>query len=75
MQVYALGSPLGVALSGALDRRLVLLSGLGVFALAALVASLATSLEVLLLARVLGAFGAGLLVAGSRTPSAGRQRL
>ena len=57
---YALGSPLGVALSGALDRRLVLLSGLGVFALAALVASLATSLEVLLLARVLGAFGAGL---------------
>ncbi len=57
---YALGSPLGVAFTGALERRHVLLGGLGLFALAALLATLATSLEVLLIARVFGALGAGL---------------
>ncbi len=57
---YAVCSPLGVALTGGLSRRVVLVAGLAVFAAAALLCTLAESFGGLLAARMLAAFGAGL---------------
>lgn len=57
---YAIGSPLGVALSGRVPRRVLMTGAMSVFGLASLVAAVAPSLEVLLAARVFAAFGAGL---------------
>ena len=56
---YAVGSPLGVALTGRLPRRAVLLGALALFALGALLSALAPSLAWLNAARVLVALGAG----------------
>jgi predicted MFS family arabinose efflux permease len=57
---YALASPPSVAATGGLARRVVLTAGLGLFALAALLAALAPSPGLLLAARALAAVGAGL---------------
>ncbi len=56
---YAVGSPLGVALTGRLPRRRVLVGALSLFALGALLSALAPSLGWLNAARVLVALGAG----------------
>jgi len=58
---YAIGSPLLVALSGALSRRRVLVAGLAAFAAGALGSALAPSLLWLEAARVLAALGAGVM--------------
>lgn len=58
---YAVGSPLLVALTGGVARRVVLAAGLAVFALAALLAVLAPNAEALFAARVLAALGAGVV--------------
>jgi predicted MFS family arabinose efflux permease len=55
--VYAIASPLLVALTGALDRRTVLAAGLAVLAAAALGASVAPAFPALLLARCAMALG------------------
>lgn len=57
---YAVCSPLGVALTGAWPRRTVLLIGLSLFAVAALISALSSTLFALLVARVLAAMGAGI---------------
>jgi len=57
---YAVGSPVGVALTGKWPRKTVMLAGMGLFAIAALLSAFASTLETLLLARVLAAFGAGI---------------
>ena len=59
--VYAVSSPLLVALSGRVDRTSVLMVGMGLFLLGALTAVMAPSFEVLLAARVIMALGGGLL--------------
>jgi len=58
---YALGSPLLVALSGAISRRDVLLAGLALFAAGSLASALAPTVLWLDAARVVAAFGAGLV--------------
>ncbi len=58
---YAIASPLLVALTGPLDRKRLILIGLAVFALGAGLAVVAPSFEVLLAARVLMAFGGGVV--------------
>ena len=58
---YALASPVGVALTGRLDRRDVLGLGLALFGAGALVAALAPGFGVLLGARVVMAVGGGLV--------------
>ena len=58
---YAVGSPLGVALTGALDRRSVLVGGLAVFGAGAMVAAVAPSFAVLLGARAVMALGGGVV--------------
>lgn len=57
---YAVGSPVGVALTGKWSRKNVLLAGMGLFAVAALLSASASNLETLLPARMLAAFGAGI---------------
>ena len=57
---YAVGSPVGVAATGRLPRRIVLSAGLAIFAVAALAAAFAPSFGALLAARVAASFGAGL---------------
>ena len=57
---YALASPLLVALSGRLSRRTVMVTGLGIFALSAVILALAPSTDLLFAARALSAVGAGL---------------
>jgi MFS transporter, DHA1 family, inner membrane transport protein len=59
--VYAVASPLLVSTSGAADRRRVMLIGMTVFAAGALLAVVAPSYPVLLLARALMAVGGGLV--------------
>lgn len=65
MSAYALGyafsSPLLIALTGALGRRTVLAIGMSVFALAALATAFAPSAFALYAARVLAAFGGGMV--------------
>lgn len=58
---YAIGSPLAIAATGALDRRRVILIGLSVFLAASILCALATNAEMLLAARALGALGAGMV--------------
>ncbi len=58
---YAIGSPLGVALTGSVGRRTVLATGLSIFTFAMILAALAPGLEVLIASRVLAALGAGLV--------------
>lgn len=62
---YALSSPLLTALTGRLDRRRLLIGSLGFFALANIIACVASDFETLMLARVLLAFSAGLYVPGA----------
>ena len=57
---YVVGSPLAVALTGAWGRRFVLVLGLMMFAAAALIAALSSTMLPVLLARVMAALGAGL---------------
>ncbi|QPH52357.1 MFS transporter [Pontivivens ytuae] len=57
---YAIGSPLLVALTGHLARRTVMITGLGIFGVSAAVIAMAPSAEILLAARAMSAFGAGL---------------
>lgn len=59
---YALSSPILTALAGNLERRRLLLTAMAVFAGANLFAALAPSFGVLMVARVLLAFAAGLYV-------------
>lgn len=58
---YAIGSPLTVALTGGLARRFVIAIGLAIFIMSMLLASIATSFSVLIVARILGALGAGMI--------------
>jgi len=59
--VYAIASPLLVAATGRLDRRLLLMLGLALFGLGALAAALSPSFTLLLGARALMALGGGLV--------------
>ncbi len=65
MSAYALGyafsSPLLIALTGALKRRAVLAIGMSVFILAALATAFAPTASALYAARVLAAFGGGMV--------------
>lgn len=58
--VYMVASPVLVALTGRLDRKIVLLTGLGVFTIATFMSALAQDLVALWLARGLAACGAGI---------------
>jgi predicted MFS family arabinose efflux permease len=58
---YMVGSPVGVAITGPLARRTVLCAGMALFGAAAALSALAPDLWTLLAARVLAAFGAGLV--------------
>lgn len=57
---YALGSPLGTSLTGRLDRRTVLVIGMGLIALGGLVCALANSAVLLYAGRIALAVGSGL---------------
>ncbi|MFM7344354.1 MAG: MFS transporter [Tagaea sp.] len=59
--VYAIASPVLVAVTGAKDRKVVLLAGLALFGAGALAAAFAPSFESLLVARGLMALGGGLV--------------
>jgi predicted MFS family arabinose efflux permease len=59
--VYAVTSPLLVALTGGIDRRAVLLAGMGLFGLGALGCALAPSFGALLAARAVMALGGGVV--------------
>ena len=78
--VYAVASPPLVALTGGLDRKTVLLTGLALFGLGAAAAALAPSFAAVLAARALMAVGGGLVtpvcasVAVGLTPPADRGR-
>ncbi|WP_300060367.1 MFS transporter [uncultured Roseobacter sp.] len=58
---YAIGSPIGVAMTGRVDRRTVLTGGLAMFGVGGLMAALAPSLVTVLGARVVMAIGAGVV--------------
>jgi MFS transporter, DHA1 family, inner membrane transport protein len=57
---YAVLSPLGVALTGALSRRVVMMAGLAIFLAAMVIGAMAGSPNILFASRVLAALGAGL---------------
>jgi MFS transporter, DHA1 family, inner membrane transport protein len=57
---YAIGSPLAIAITGRLPRRIVLALGMGLFALGSLASAFAPSLAALFAARVLCALGGGI---------------
>ena len=59
--VAYLSSPVMVALTGRLERRVLLASGLALFALASVIAALAGDPATLFTARVMAAFGAGVV--------------
>lgn len=59
--VYAIGSPLLVALTGGLEQRLALTLGMAVFGGGALAAALSSGLTAVLAARCVMALGAGLV--------------
>ena len=59
--VYAFTSPILVAVTGAFDRRRILMIGLAIFLLGALAAALAPSFALLLVARAIMALGGGLI--------------
>jgi MFS transporter, DHA1 family, inner membrane transport protein len=58
---YAIGSPLAITATGRLDRRSVILMGMGVFLVATLLCAIAPNATTLLAARALGALGAGMV--------------
>ena len=58
---YAIGSPILVALTGGLARRLVLAAGLGLVALAGVLSAVADTPSLLFATRILAAFGAGVV--------------
>lgn len=60
---FAIGSPLGVAMTGRFERRIVITVGLAMFGVGALMAALAPSLGTVLAARVIMAVGAGVVTA------------
>jgi predicted MFS family arabinose efflux permease len=78
--VYAVSSPVLVALTGARDRSQVLSIGMAIFAIGAVLGTSAPSFAILLAARVLMAIGGGLLtpvaasVGVTQLPSAERGR-
>lgn len=57
---YAIGAPLVIAATGHLPRRLVLSVGLGLTGVGALLCAMSTSMFAVEVARIIGAFGAGL---------------
>lgn len=57
---YAIGSPLGASLTGRLDRRTVLIIGMGLIAAGALLTAAASNAVVLYAGRIVLACGAGL---------------
>lgn len=57
---YAVGSPIGVALTGMWPRRTVLVAGIGLFGISSIWSAMAPGPELLFAARVVAAFGAGL---------------
>jgi len=59
--VYAVTSPLLVALTGGLDRKTVMLAGLALFGLGAAAAALSPSFQAVLAARALMAVGGGMV--------------
>ncbi|NKL23707.1 MFS transporter [Rhizobium leguminosarum] len=59
---YAFSSPLLTTLFGHVDRRRILLSGMGLFVISNILAAIASSYELLAVARVLLAMSAGLYV-------------
>jgi predicted MFS family arabinose efflux permease len=59
--VYAISSPLLVALTGRFDRTWVLVGGIAAFSLGALAAALSGSLQAVLIARCVMALGAGIV--------------
>jgi predicted MFS family arabinose efflux permease len=59
--VYALSSPLLVALTGRVDRTWALVGGMATFSAGALVAALSGGLQTVLLARCVMALGAGIV--------------
>lgn len=59
--VYAISSPLLVALTGGLERRLALVVGMAVFGLGAVAAALSSGLVAVLAARCVMALGAGIV--------------
>lgn len=69
--VYAVASPLLVALTGAADRRAVLVAGLAVFGLGAALAAAAPGFGALLAARAVMAAGAGLVTPVTAAIAAG----
>jgi predicted MFS family arabinose efflux permease len=75
---YAVGSPLAVTATGALDRRSVVLIGIGVFIVGTICCALAPNATTLLAARALAALGAGLVtpvaaaIAAATSPPAQR---
>ena len=58
---YAAGSPLVVALTGRMQRRTVLVTGMGLVAAASVLSALASDMTLLIIARVLAALGAGMV--------------
>ncbi len=58
---YAVGSPLAITATGKLDRRSVIMIGMGVFLIASVLCAIAPNAETLLAARALGALGAGMV--------------
>ena len=58
---YAIGSPLLIAATGALDRRTVITAGLSLFLFASLLSAFAPNATWLFSARVIGALGAGMV--------------
>jgi len=78
--VYAISSPILTALTGRLDRRVLLLAGMGVFVLGNVAAALASDYGFLLAARVIIALAAGLYtpnanaLAGALVPKERRGR-
>lgn len=58
---YAIGSPLAIAATGALDRRRVMMMGMGLFLAGAVLCALAPNATLLLAARVVAAIGAGMV--------------
>lgn len=68
---YAVGSPILAALTGALDRRLVLTVSALVFTAGAAVAGIAAGYSMLMAARVVMAFAAGLYAATAQATAVG----
>jgi MFS transporter, DHA1 family, inner membrane transport protein len=57
---YAIGSPVGIALTGRLPRRTVLALGMALFGIGSLASAFAPSVEMLFSSRIIVAFGGGL---------------